>query len=56
MGETFADRAREAEALARKARSERERSAFEEMAVLWRRLAAGQGAATPAAERVLEPQ
>jgi len=39
MGDTYADRARAAEALARKARKEPERRAFEEIALIWRRLA-----------------
>lgn len=41
MGETYADRAEAAEELARQARNERERRAFEEIARIWRRLAGG---------------
>lgn len=41
MGETYADRVATAEALARNARKEAERRAFEEIALIWRRLASG---------------
>lgn len=45
MGQTYIDRAMAAEALARNARKEAERQAFEEIARIWRRLASGERAA-----------
>jgi hypothetical protein len=56
MGESYTDRARGAEALARKARTPRERLAFEEIALIWRRLAAGQRVDTSAENRSFGPQ
>ena len=46
MAGTYRDRAKEADALAARAYSPRERKAFEEIAAIWRRLAEGEAAKT----------
>ena len=56
MGDSYTERAQTADALARNARNDRERQAFEEIALIWRRLASGERPVTAPEERTFEPR